>query len=151
MKLESVAALGADAQRQIAAKLGGSVRALRPVGKHGRAKPTTLDGIRFRSQCEARVYLRLKDELCVGQKLVIDCRFALIASASRIGKAAKAGYITIDFTIWRYGTFVECSAWVLYRAIDAKPKSAKAKSRDWRRGARAFHATTGIEIEEVSE
>lgn len=115
------------------------------TGRWGRAKPTTVDGIRFRSATEARVYARLREELLAGEKLVIDCRFPLVATAARIGKAAKAGYITIDFTVWGSAPI----GWVLSRAYDAKPANRAARSRDWRRGARAFTATYGITIFEV--
>lgn len=122
---------------------GASVRvAGKPAGKWGKAKPCIVDSIRFRSQTEARVYLRLKSELPPGDKLVIDCRFPLVALAPRIGKASKAGYITIDFC--RYTP--HRGEWVLVEAVDAKPPDHEARSRDWSRGARAFLATYGIEI-----
>ena len=108
----------------------------------GKAKPPRVDGIVFRSKTEARVYARLKSELLPEQKLVIDCRFPLVALSPRIGRASKAGYITIDFCI--FATSLGC--WRLVRAVDAKPMSKAARSRDWSRGARAFAATYGADI-----
>lgn len=118
--------------------------ASKPAGKW-RATPTTVDGIRFRSATEARVYVRLRDGLGADEKLVCGARFLLVANAAKVGRASKAGSIEVDFTIWR----AEGGAWVLSRAIDAKPGRSEAKSRDWRRGARAFAATYGREIEEA--
>lgn len=136
--------LGPHARAQAEAQLGTQAKS----GGRIRAKPITVDGIRFRSRLEARVYVRVRDELEPDEKLVIDCRFPLIAVAPRIGKASKAGYIEIDFTVWRSRGEV---MFRLERAYDAKPKNAAARSRDWRRGARAFAATYGIEIEEVDQ
>lgn len=112
-----------------------------------KAKPTMVDGIRFPSLTQARVYQRVKLDLLEGWKLCLDMRFPLISVMPVCGRPKKGeGYITIDFTIWQPCHF----GWELVRAIDAKPKSRHARSRDWARGAAAFKATYGIEIEEMS-
>lgn len=136
----SIDQLGPGARAQVEAQTGGK------RGK-SRAVATVVDWIRFPSATQARVYVRIKTELGPAEKLVLDARFPLVAVAPRIGRAHKAGYISVDFTVWAPSD----SGWRLARAIDAKPRARAAVSRDWRRGARAFAATYGVEIEEVSE
>lgn len=121
----------------------------RLVSGQGRikAKPTTVDGIRFPSMTQANAYKRVKLEINDGLKLCLDLRLPLISSLPVASRPKKGeGYIYIDFTIWRHTS----KGWELWRAIDAKPKARQARSRDWARGAAAFKATYGIEIEEMS-
>ena len=113
-------------------------------------KGTTVDGVRFGTQLEARVYLWLKPQLRSDEKLLLQLRVPLVTDCPRISPASKTGWISIDFVVWRYiGYTGTGSVWVMVRAVDAKPKRRQAHSRDWRRGARAFLATYGFEIEEV--
>ena len=126
-------------------------------------KGTTVDGVRFGTQLEARVYLWLKPQLRSDEKLLLQLRVPLISDCPRISPAGKTGWLTLDFAIVRAGVlgpFVPLAAeptvpgtggccWHMRRAVDAKPKRRQAHSRDWRRGARAFLATYGFEIEEV--
>ena len=135
---------------------GARAQAEAQIGKRrgrSRAVATVADGMRFPSATQARVYARVKAELGPMEKLVMDARFPLVAVAPRVGRAHSAGYISVDFTVWApmLSLSPQACGWRMVRAVDAKPRARAAVSRDWRRGARAFAATYGIEIEEVSE
>jgi hypothetical protein len=111
-----------------------------PVAKRAwsNAKPTEVDGIRFPSKTEARVYRRLKDELVVGERRYCQVRFPLLA----IGPVEKLRPLnfTVDFVIVRRdGT---------WRVIDAKTRRV---SREWARGKAAFEATYNVKVEEVAQ
>lgn len=126
---------------------------LRQPSKH-RAKGTVVDGIRFDSAAESLVYLWLEPQLRSDEKLLIHLRVPLITDCPRISQPEKTGWISVDFTIWRIMVSNRrddgpVSTWVLVRAVDAKPRRKAAHAPSWRRGARAFLATYGFEIEEV--
>ena len=102
-----------------------------------RAVPTTLDGIRFPSKMEARVYQTLKTSMEEGDILYRQVRFPLLSSAPTETGVPLA--FTVDFVI------VRGKGW---RVVDAK---GKRKSREWERGKRAFEACYGVPVEEVDK
>lgn len=102
------------------------------------ATPTEVDGIKFPSKTEARVYRRLRGELKAGERLYCQVRFPLLA----IGPVERLRPLnfTVDFVIvQRDGT---------WRVIDAK---TGRKSREWARGKAAFEATYNVKVEEVAQ
>jgi hypothetical protein len=108
-----------------------------------RAKPTTIDGIKFRSRTEAKVYGILAATLKPGDKMLIHWKAPLLSIAPRI--TSKVPRIEIDFSIWTPGV----SSFSLARAVDAKPAGGW-RDPSWSRGRAAFFATYGIHIEEMS-
>ena len=109
-----------------------------PKKKWSNAVPTEVDGIRFPSKVEARVYRRLRHELQVGERLYCQVRFPLLA----IGPVEKLRplNLTVDFVIvQKDGT---------WRVIDAK---TNRKSREWARGKAAFEATYNLQVEETDQ
>lgn len=103
---------------------------------HRTAIPTEVDGIRFPSKTEARVYARLRREaIAEGARLYRQVRFPLLSIAPN-DKGVPLS-ISIDFALVYSDGRV--------RLIDAKAK--KWKSRDWERGRRAAEACYGVAIE----
>ena len=123
----------------------------RKLGPGGRSRiqvaapeKRTAYGYRFASALQMRVFLRLLGELKVDEVIMLDARWPLPAILP--GGYGRPDYISVDFSIlWRGG-----DRWHLERAIDAKPRAKAARSRDWYRGAKAFAASYGIPVEEVS-
>ena len=112
------------------------------------AVPTTVDGVRFASKMEARVFARLKAELRPGETLLRQVRLPLLAIAPNDREVPLA--LTVDFAILRVdslapGEWARLGPACWIRWIEAK---GKRRSRDWARGKAAFEATWG-RIEEV--
>lgn len=104
------------------------------------AHVTFVDGIRFPSATQARVYQRVRAELKPGQRLFLDAKVPLWNLEPHPN--GKPRTLEIDFVI------VEGLGSVV-RAIDAKPKRKEAQSRDWARGRAAYEACYGRKIEET--
>lgn len=110
----------------------------------------TADGILFDSRGERDLYLALKPLAREGAKLLVHARMPLWSSAPSVGKMES--YINVDFVLvdvkvvgargMRYA-IIPIEAW------DYKP--ARYRSREWARGASAFHATYGIPIRTVDK
>lgn len=104
----------------------------------GNAKPTNAHGRRFGSKLELRIFERLLlEKQAFGGDLFVHVSFPLFNLAS--DEKHNCARVSIDF--------VRVNADGSMRCIDAKPRNWK--SRDWSRGARAFTALYGIEIELV--
>ena len=103
------------------------------------AKATTCAaGHRHPSKMESRVCARLTAECArEGTTLYQQARIPLWTLAP--GKRGRPLVLSVDFAIVRAGQLV--------RLVDAKAPGRI--SRDWRRGAAAAEAATGITIEEV--
>ena len=104
----------------------------------GNAKPTHAHGRRFGSKMELRIFERLLlQSEAFGGLLFVHVSFPLfnLAPDEKHGCAR----ISIDFVLVGPDGSMRC--------IDGKPRNWK--SRDWQRGARAFTALYGIEIELV--
>lgn len=100
------------------------------------AKPTDLDGIKFPSKMEAKVYERLKAGLLPGDRLYRQVRLPLLAIEP--GENGIALVLSVDFCVVRADGRREY--------VDAKSKTRR--SRDWLRGKKAAEATWNITIEE---
>ncbi len=112
------------------------------------AKPTTVDGIRFDSKVEARVYERLVGEYGK-ENIFCHVRFPLLSGAP--DSRGRALYMTVDFVVHGRGGIFTVKGVPkpnLWMAFDAK--SGKRRSREWARGRSMFTATWG-EIQEVDE
>lgn len=110
---------------------------------HWNASPTIVDGIRFASKTEARVYRRLKAELNAGERLYCHVAMPLWSLAPRSN--GRPHTLNVDFILVRPQEGIG-----VWRAVDAKP-TGRRRSRDWARGAAAFEASYGIRIDEASE
>lgn len=107
---------------------------------HRTAQPTMLDGIKFPSKTQARVYARLKVEAQAdGARIYREARFPLLNLAP--DERGLPSYLTVDFVLlYPDGTL---------RLIDAKAK--RWKSAEWRRGKLAFEGFYGLKVEERSK
>ena len=108
-----------------------------------RARATVVDGIRFPSMMEARVYSRLRLlAKAEGATLFRQVRFPLFNLAPEEGSLLPHN-ISIDFVlVYPDGR---------RRYIDAKPQRRQAKSRDWKRGKAAFEMCYQASIEETDK
>lgn len=104
------------------------------------ARPKVVDGIKFPSETQARVYERVRMEVRDGQRLFLNAKMPLWNLEPHPN--GKPRTLEIDFVI------VEGLGNVV-RAIDAKPKRKEAQSRDWARGRAAYEACYGRKIEET--
>lgn len=106
---------------------------------HRTAKATVLDGIKFPSKLEARVWARLRLEAKTDDaRLYRQVNFPLLNLASN--EYGKPMVFCPDFVLIYPDNTV--------RVIDAKAK--RWKSAEWLRGKRAFEGWYGIAVEEVS-
>ena len=111
------------------------------AGPWGNAKPETIDGIRFPSRTQARVYCRVRDELLPGQRLGLDVRLVTPATMPICGRKLPA--VRVDFVVFE----LIGDRWEIVRLVDAKPRCWA--SRDWHRGKLALEASYGVRCEEV--
>ena len=98
------------------------------------AQPVTRHGIKHPSKLEARVYEELRlVAISTGARLYRHVRFPLLNLAP--DAHGGASYFTPDFVLAGPGAEL--------RVIDAKGR----ESPEWRRGALAFEAEYGIQVE----
>lgn len=108
--------------------------------KWQRARRTTVDGIAFPSQMEARVYMRLRDESNNGStyRLLRQASYPLVNLTG--DKDAKPLRFTVDFVlVYPDGR---------KRYVEAKPSANKARSRDYVVRKSAFEACYNARVEE---
>jgi hypothetical protein len=110
--------------------------ASRPAGNKYHAKKTTVDGQRFDSAHEARVYQELRAEQLAGQitHLQRQRRFPLIVN-DRAGFPVVVGRYTADFVCRRNGEL---------QVIDAKSRATRTEAYSLRK--RLFEALFGLVI-----
>lgn len=139
MRLESIADAGPGLRRLLEEQYPD----LEPGKRRSvwRATPTTVDGIRFRSATQARVYVRVKGDLQPGDRLMLDRKLPLPSIAPAVSR--KVPTLEVDFVVWR----LDGDRWRIARLVDAKP--AKWRSRDWYRGKLACEASYGVRVEEA--
>jgi hypothetical protein len=94
-------------------------RSVTPAKKWSAAEPCEVDGIRFPSKVQRRVYIRLA-EMCGADRIRLDVRMPLLAGSKGNGRVL---YQTVDFCCVHDG---KAMLWV-----DAK---TSRKSREWERG-----------------
>ena len=97
--------------------------------KWSNAKPNTIDGIRFPSKCESRVYLRLCE---IFGRDRIRCQVTMPLVAGEPKDNRRPLRLTVDFAVM---DGVKVKHWV-----DAK---TNRKNREWLRGKSLFEATWG--------
>lgn len=105
---------------------GGNWSDDQPKKKWSNAKPNTINGIKFPSKVQARVFLRLL-ELFGKERVRLDVRMPLLAGSKENG---RVHYMTIDFCV------IDNAKPILW--IDAK---TPRKSREWERGLSMWRQT----------